>query len=137
MRYSLPAALVAILFSVQAAAQDDDDDKGDKGDEKEGAAGSLADGSDPVDEETSEDGRFTPKGKTGKLKAKTKKKQKEEQIEEIPRKKINLFADLLAVWGTPPEPDGQPIYDKDESVTGYGFVIGGTYDIKPELSLGL
>lgn len=132
MRYSLAAALVALSFSVQATAQG-----AKKNNKKEPAGPSLAEGADPVDEETSDDGRFTPKGKTGKLKEKTKKKTKPEQIEEIPRKKINVFADILAVWGTPPEPDAQPIYDKDENVTGFGFVIGGTYDLKPELSLGL
>ena len=34
MRHSVPAALVAILFSVQAAAQDDEDEKKGKGKEK-------------------------------------------------------------------------------------------------------
>jgi len=131
MRYSLAAALVALSFTVQAAAQ------GKKNKKEEAAGPSLAEGGDPVDEETSDDGRFTPKGKTGKLKEKTKKKTKEDKIEEIPRKKINVFADILAVWGTPPEPDAQPIYDKDESVTAFGFIIGGTYDIDPAFSLGL
>jgi len=134
MRHSVPAALVAILFAVQAAAQDGKDHK-KKGGEKE-TAGSLADSADPVDEETSDDGRFTPKGKTGKLKPK-KKTKKEAEIVEVPRKKINLFADILAIWGTPPEPDAQPIYDPSESVTGYGFVVGGTYDIDPSFSLGI
>ena len=131
MRYSLAALLVALTFTVQATAQ------GAKKKQKEPAGPSLAEGADPVDEETSDDGRFAPKGKTGKLKSKTKKKQKEEKIEEIPRKKINVFADILGVWGTPPEPDAQPIYDKNESVTAFGFVLGGTYDISPETSLGL
>lgn len=130
MRYSLPAALVAILFSVQAAAKDDDKKKEDA------AAGSLADGHDPVDEETSDDGRFAPKGKTGKLKEK-KKKEKEAKVEEIPRKKINLFADILYVWGTPPDVDKQATYSADESVKAYGFILGGTYDIDDKLSLGL
>jgi len=134
MRHSVPAALVAILFAVQAAAQDGKDHK-KKGGEKE-TAGSLADSADPVDEETSDDGRFTPKGKTGKLKPKTKK-QKEAEIVEVPRKKFNLFADILAVWGTPPEPDAQPIYDASESVTAYGFVVGGSYDIKPNFTFGI
>src|SRR5690606_27483405 len=48
MRHSLPAALVAILLSAQAAAQDEGEEKA----EGEGApTGSLADGGDPVDEE--------------------------------------------------------------------------------------
>src|SRR5688572_1096864 len=131
MRYSLAAALVALTFTVQATAQ------GAKKKQKEPAGPSMAEGSDPVDEETSDDGRFTPKGKTGKLKEKSKKKAKPDVIEEIPRKKINVFADILAVWGTPPDPDYQPIWNKDENVTAYGFVIGGTYDVKPEFSLGL
>lgn len=131
MRYSLAAALVALTFTVQATAQ------GAKKKQKEPAGPSLAEGADPVDEETSDDGRFTPKGKTGKLKAKTKKKKQEQKIEEIPRKKINAFADILAVWGTPPEPDAQPIYDKDQSATGFGLVLGATYDIDPAFSLGL
>jgi hypothetical protein len=135
MRYVLPAALVAILFSVQAAAQGKKDKKKGKDDSP---AGSMAEtGPDPVDEETSDDGRFAPKGKTGKLKESKKKKTTEQKIEEIPRKKINLWADLLAVWGTPPEPDAQPIYDPDESVTAYGFILGGTYDLQKDLSLGL
>ncbi len=132
MRYSLAAALVALSFSVQATAQG-----GKKNNKKEPAGPSLAEGGDPVDEETSDDGRFTPKGKTGKLKATTKKKTKPDVIEEIPRKKINVFADILAVWGTPPDPDYQPVWSEDENVTAYGFVIGGTYDVKPEFSLGL
>src|SRR5690606_7649378 len=123
MRHSLPAALVAILFSVTAAAQDDEGEETAEG--EEGAAGSLADGPDPVDEETSDDGRFAPKGKTGKLKEDKRRKQEEETIEEIPRKKINAFLDLLAVWGLPPDPDHQPVEGNGE-VTAYGLVAGGT-----------
>jgi len=130
MRYSLAALLVALTFTVQATAQ------GAKKKQKEPAGPSLAEGQDPVDEETSDDGRFAPKGATGKLKPK-KKAKKEAPIEEIPRKKINVFADILAVWGTPPDPDAQPIYDKEESVTGFGLVLGGTYDISPDTSLGI
>ncbi len=136
MRHSLPAALVAILFSINAAAQDDDDGADGKG--GGAVSGSLADGSDPVDTETSDEGRFTPKGKTGKLKEKKKKKQTEEKIEEIPRKQMSVFADLLGVFGTPPDPDRQTVADASEGdVTAYGLVLGGTYDLDPNFTLGL
>ena len=134
MRHSLPAALVAILLSAQAAAQDEGEEKA----EGEGApTGSLADGGDPVDEETSDEGRFAPKGKTGKLKEDKKKKEEEEEIEEIPRKQINVFADLLYVWGVPPDPDAHPVDVETADVGAFGLVLGGTYDLEPNFSLGL
>jgi hypothetical protein len=127
-------ALAAAAVSPNALAQSgkkQDDDKGKT------SAGSM-DSGDPVDTEKSDDGPFKPKGKTGEV---AEQHEETVEIEEVikakPRDKLVLFGEVLVGFGKAPPPPGAGDQEGTGDGTSVTLQVGGRYDLKPNMSLGL
>ncbi|MEP7052091.1 MAG: hypothetical protein ABJB12_17130 [Pseudomonadota bacterium] len=97
---------------------------------------------DPVEKEKSDVGPFAPKGKTGELKKEEEKEERAAQVAEAPQEKpeprdpIAVFGNVVIGFGHAPEP-GPGTVSATGKAAGATFIVGGHYDVSPELTLGL
>ena len=134
MRISGRVAIILVIFSAHALAKP----KAKKA--HDGA--STMDSNDPVAKEKSDEGPFAPKGKTGELK---KEEVKQEEAEKVaaeppekpePRDAIGVFGNVVIGFGHAPEP-GPGTSTATGKATGVTFIVGGHYDVSPDLTLAL
>jgi hypothetical protein len=122
------------VFASAARAQDDEEEKSSEGD----SGGSL-DSGDPADSETSDDGPYEPKSEEKKDDKDQKPKKpvkKEEEAPPPPRPEIQAFGQLLFGFGAAPIPAAGETPRTPDATT-ISLLLGGVYDIKPDLSVGL
>src|SRR5882724_11474863 len=102
MRISSRVAIIVVIFSGHAWA------KPKKANAKH--TGTTMDSNDPVEKEKSDEGPFTPSGKTGELKKEEEKQEEEKRVAALPpvkrrpRDKIGAFGNLVIGFGKAPEP---------------------------------
>jgi hypothetical protein len=103
--------------------------------------GTTMDSNDPVDKEKSDEGPFTPAGKTGPLKREEVKQQEAERaaalppIKRRPRDPVGVFGNLLIGFGKAPEP-GLGTDTAVGKTTAATFMVGGHYDLSPDFTVG-
>lgn len=98
------------------------------------AGTSMDTDADPTETERSDSGRFSPTGETGGLKA--DRDVDRDAASAPPRKPINVWGGVLIGFGEAPVP-GPGAELHLPSSTLFGLRVGGSYDLTPELSLGL
>ncbi|MEO7036296.1 MAG: hypothetical protein ABI548_20295 [Polyangiaceae bacterium] len=97
---------------------------------------------DPVEKEKSDEGPFAPKGTTGELKRDEEHKQQAEKVAAEPPEKpeardpVGVFGNVVIGFGKAPEA-GPGTSSATGSATGATFIVGGHYDVSPDLTLGL
>jgi hypothetical protein len=151
MRHGLWALLLVLFASAQAVAQEDDDEKkpkqkqkqegNDEGEEKEGeerGAGMMDEGEDPAEKEGVEKGPYSPTGETGDVKEVKEEKRAEKKAEarREARKKIQIFGEAVIGWGSAPIP-APGHAETTQDAFGVSFLVGGSYDFSPKVSVGL
>ena len=133
MRISCRIAVILVIFSGHAWA------KPKKANPKH--PGTTMDSNDPVDKEKSDDGPFTPAGKTGPLKQEEVKQEEAERVAALPpinrrpRDPVGVFGNLLIGFGKAPEagPGENPTTGRTTEAT---FMVGGHYDLSPSFTFG-
>jgi hypothetical protein len=155
MRHGLWALLLVLFAAAQAVAQEDDeeqkpkqkqkqkpkgDDEGEEkeGEQKEGGAGMMDEGEDPAEKEGAEKGPYSPTGETGDVKEvkEVKRAEKKAEARREARKKLQIFGEAVIGWGGAPVP-GPGHDDTTEDAFGVSFLVGGSYDFSPKVSVGL
>ncbi len=130
MRISCRVAIILVIFSGQAWA------KPKKANAKQ--PGTTMDSNDPVENEKSDEGPFTPSGKTGPLKREEVKQEEAERVAALPpikrrpRDEVGVFGNLLIGFGKAPEP-ANTATGKTTAAT---FMVGGHYDLSPDFTVG-
>ncbi len=133
MRISCRVAVILVIFSGHAWA------KPKKANPKH--PGTTMDSNDPVDKEKSDEGPFTPAGKTGPLKQEEVKQAEAERVAALPpitrrpRDPVGVFGNLLIGFGKAPEPAQGTDTDVGKT-TAATFMVGGHYDLSPDFTLG-
>ncbi|HEY1535595.1 MAG TPA: hypothetical protein VGF76_16350 [Polyangiaceae bacterium] len=133
MRISCRIAVILVIFSGHAWA------KPKKANPKH--PGTTMDSNDPVDKEKSDDGPFTPEGKTGPLKREEVKQEEAERVAALPpinrrpRDPVGVFGNLLIGFGKAPVagPGENPTTGRTTEAT---FMVGGHYDLSPSFTVG-
>ncbi|MEO8906070.1 MAG: hypothetical protein ABI627_31490 [Polyangiaceae bacterium] len=97
---------------------------------------------DPVEKEKSDEGPFAPKGATGELKKDEEHKQQAENVTAAPPEKpevrdpVGVFGSVVIGFGKAPEA-GPGTTSATGTAAGATFIVGGHYDVSPDLTLGL
>jgi hypothetical protein len=133
MRISCRVAIILVIFAGHAWA------KPKKSNAKH--PGTTMDSNDPVEKEKSDEGPFTPSGKTGPLKREEVKQEEAERaaalpaIKRRPRDPVGVFGNLLIGFGKAPEagPGGDTTTGRTTAAT---FMVGGHYDLSPNFTVG-
>jgi hypothetical protein len=133
MRISCRVAIILVIFAGHAWAKP----------KKANAnhPGTTMDSNDPVEKEKSDEGPFTPSGKTGPLKREEMKQEEAERAAALPpivrrpRDKVGVFGNLLIGFGKAPEP-GPATDTATGKTTAATFMVGGHYDLSPDFTIG-
>jgi hypothetical protein len=146
MRLFVSTVLTLVLSTSLVHAQDDDkrDNKAKrKGakDAKEEKTGPNMDTADPVANEKSDKGPYSPQGKTGELKEEAETKTETEEIVKArARDKFVVFGEVIAGFGRAPLSGVSDTSDTSQetgSATAFTLIAGGAYDLSPKFTLGL
>jgi hypothetical protein len=135
MRISSRVAIILVIFSSHALA------KPKKANAKH-TGGATMDSNDPVEKEKSDEGPFTPSGKTGEIKKEEEKQEEEKRLAALPpikrrpRDKLAAFGNVVIGFGKAPEP-GVGAQQATGKTTAATFMVGGHYDVSPDFSVGL
>ena len=141
MRISGRVAIILVIFSAHAFGA-----QPAKGKAKKAHAGaSSMDSNDPAEKEKSDEGPFAPRGTTGELKKEEDKKEEAVEAAKVaeappekpePRDPIGVFGNIVIGFGHAPEP-GPGTSSATGKATGATFIVGGHYDVSPDITLGL
>lgn len=103
--------------------------------------GPNMDSNDPVAREVSDPGQYAPRGATGELKAQQdaeeaakRPKPRPKEFVAPPHDPLVVFGDFVLGFGEAPRPG--PAFSKTTDGTVFSAVLGATFDIVPELSVG-
>ena len=135
MRISSRVAVILVFFGAHAWA------KPKKATDAKHTRTTM-DSNDPADKETSDEGPFAPTGKTGQLKQEAVKQEELKReaalppITRRPRDKVAVFGNLLFGFGKGPEP-GPGADGASGKTTSATFMVGGHYDVSPDLTFGV
>jgi hypothetical protein len=137
MRAAVCAAMAAAaLVALPAQAQDDEESDKDAEPAK-GAGGSLDSGSDPVHSEKSEKGPYSPRGKTGELRASAAADGETDEPDVAARRRgMGVFGELLAGFGGH-VPIPSPGYQVQPAFTSYTVMLGAHIDVSPKITLAI
>lgn len=123
-------AILSLVFATSAAVAQ----KKPKGEKKADGPSASATWTDPVENEKSDKGPFTPKT-DGDEKPEAAPAPKSAPDPGRKRDKISAFGQIIFGWGRAPMNHGG--YGPGDKGTTIGFQVGGRYDATPELSVGL
>lgn len=123
-------AVLSLVFVTSAAVAQ----KKPKGEKKADGPSASATWTDPVENEKSDKGPFTPKT-DGDEKAPVEVKPRSAPDKGRKRDKLQAFGQIIFGWGR--APTNTPSYGAGDKGTAIGFQVGGRYDVSPQLSAGL